>query len=105
MRKDGIQTRKRKPKKNGSGNGAVELGLSKKDDKEGRFLCVCILYGIDELWKMKKKTGFSHRYRGKLWQFDWLAFVCFYFTAFYCFFFFCDHPSTHNFNVSYSHEI
>lgn len=35
MRKDGIQTRKRKPKKNGSGNGAVELGLSKKDDKEG----------------------------------------------------------------------
>lgn len=35
MRKDGIQTRKRKPKKNGSGNGAVELGLGKKDDKEG----------------------------------------------------------------------
>lgn len=36
MRKDGIQTRKRKPKKNGSGNSAVELGLSKKDDKEGK---------------------------------------------------------------------
>lgn len=38
MRKDGIQTRKRKPKKNGSGNSAVELGLSKKDDKEGKNL-------------------------------------------------------------------
>lgn len=37
MRKDGIQTRKRKPKKNGSGNSAVELGLSKKDDKEGKY--------------------------------------------------------------------
>lgn len=36
MRKDGIQTRKRKPKKNGSGNSAVELGLSKKDDKDGK---------------------------------------------------------------------
>lgn len=36
MRKDGIQTRKRKPKKNGSGNSAVELGLTKKDDKEGK---------------------------------------------------------------------
>lgn len=38
MRKDGIQTRKRKPKKNGSGNSAVELGLSKKDDKEGKYI-------------------------------------------------------------------
>lgn len=38
MRKDGIQTRKRKPKKNGSGNSGVELGLSKKDDKEGKYI-------------------------------------------------------------------
>lgn len=40
MRKDGIQTRKRKPKKNGSGNSAVELGLSKKDDKEGKYFTI-----------------------------------------------------------------
>lgn len=40
MRKDGIQTRKRKPKKNGSGNSAVELGLTKKDDKDGKYLYV-----------------------------------------------------------------
>lgn len=38
MRKDGIQTRKRKPKKNGSGNSAVELGLTKKDDKDGKYM-------------------------------------------------------------------
>lgn len=37
MRKDGIQTRKRKPKKNGSGNSTVELGLTKKDDKDGKY--------------------------------------------------------------------
>lgn len=40
MRKDGIQTRKRKPKKNGSGNSAVELGLTKKDDKDGKYIYI-----------------------------------------------------------------
>lgn len=62
MRKDGIQTRKRKPKKNGSGNSAVELGLSKKDDKEGKAPTpsteCCFYYYY--LFKLKTcRTGFS----------------------------------------------
>lgn len=39
MRKDGIQTRKRKPKKSGSGGaGGVDMGMSKKEDKDGKRL-------------------------------------------------------------------
>lgn len=45
MRKDGIQTRKRKPKKNGSGsgsNGGVDLGMNKKEDKDGTTFCILL---------------------------------------------------------------
>ena len=47
MRKDGIQTRKRKPKKSGSGDlssGASSVG--KKDDSNGEILLNKIIYKL-----------------------------------------------------------
>lgn len=66
MRKDGIQTRKRKPKKNGSGNSAVELGLTKKDDKDGKYMPTIhintqyIIQNNISVFSISCLTSFSH---------------------------------------------